>query len=122
MFWLPHLSWTSAPVGSNHRASCFAWHLPVPETRTINCDEDCFTSSHPGNNAEQQLISSITMPAPTYIISRVADPIFAVVIGLGAAAGRINREQKEKGKTTDQTIQDGLRYVQCIPNIFMVQG
>ena len=52
-----------------------------------------------------------TMPAPTYIISRVADPIFAVVIGLGAAAGRIKREQKEKGKTTDQTIQDGLRYV-----------
>ncbi|KAK0389764.1 hypothetical protein NLU13_3337 [Sarocladium strictum] len=49
------------------------------------------------------------MPAPTYIISKVADPIFAVVIGLGAAASRINREQKEKGKTTEETIQDGLR-------------
>jgi len=56
------------------------------------------------------------MPAPTYIISRVADPIFAMFIGLGAAAGRINREQKEKGKTTDQTIQDGLRYV-CIVSV-----
>lgn len=49
------------------------------------------------------------MPAPTYIISKVADPIFAVVIGLGAAGVRINREQKEKGKTTEHTIQDGLR-------------
>jgi hypothetical protein len=57
----------------------------------------------------QPTVVTIVMPAPTYIISRVADPIFAVVIGLGAAAGRINREQKEKGKTTEQTIQDGLR-------------
>ncbi|KAI2641967.1 hypothetical protein GGS21DRAFT_486822 [Xylaria nigripes] len=45
------------------------------------------------------------MAPPTYIISRVADPIFALVIGLGAAALRINREEKEKGKTTQQTIQ-----------------
>lgn len=49
-------------------------------------------------------------PAPsTYIISRVADPIFAVFIGLGAAATRINREEKAKGHTTDQTIEAGLR-------------
>ncbi|KAI3341264.1 hypothetical protein F4824DRAFT_496009 [Ustulina deusta] len=45
------------------------------------------------------------MAPPTYIISRVADPIFAVAIGLGAAALRINREEKEKGKTTQQTIE-----------------
>ncbi|KAL7941690.1 hypothetical protein V8C42DRAFT_348554 [Trichoderma barbatum] len=51
------------------------------------------------------------MPAPTYIISRVADPIFAVVIGLSAAATRINREEKDKGKTTNETIQAGLRRV-----------
>ncbi|CRK17986.1 hypothetical protein BN1723_021063, partial [Verticillium longisporum] len=37
------------------------------------------------------------MPAPTYIISRVADPIFALAIGLGAAVTRINREEKDKG-------------------------
>ena len=49
------------------------------------------------------------MPAPTYIISRVADPIFAVVIGLSAAATRINREGKEKGLTRQQTIDAGLR-------------
>ncbi|KAJ0166456.1 hypothetical protein CTA2_7279 [Colletotrichum tanaceti] len=41
---------------------------------------------------------------PTYIISKVADPIFALVIGLGAAATRINREEKEKGKNTQQTL------------------
>ncbi|KAI8955894.1 hypothetical protein F4801DRAFT_574098 [Xylaria longipes] len=45
------------------------------------------------------------MAPPTYIISRAADPIFALVIGLGAAALRINREEKEKGKTTRQTIE-----------------
>ncbi|KAI0972917.1 hypothetical protein F4678DRAFT_459774 [Xylaria arbuscula] len=45
------------------------------------------------------------MAPPTYIISRVADPIFAVVIGLGAATLRINREEKEKGKTTQQTLE-----------------
>ncbi|KAK8039183.1 hypothetical protein PG993_007594 [Apiospora rasikravindrae] len=44
------------------------------------------------------------MAPPTYIISKVADPIFALAIGLGAAATRINREEKEKGKTTQQTI------------------
>ncbi|KAK1985167.1 hypothetical protein LZ30DRAFT_779246 [Colletotrichum cereale] len=43
-------------------------------------------------------------PPPAYIISKVADPIFALVIGLSAAATRINREEKEKGKTTQQTI------------------
>jgi hypothetical protein len=50
------------------------------------------------------------MPAPTYIISRVADPIFALFIGLSAAATRINREEKAKGRSTDETIQTGLRY------------
>lgn len=44
------------------------------------------------------------MPAPTYIISRVADPIFGVLIGLGAAATRINREEKDKGQTTQETL------------------
>ncbi|KAI1130308.1 hypothetical protein F5Y10DRAFT_263201 [Nemania abortiva] len=49
------------------------------------------------------------MAPPTYIISRIADPIFAVAIGLGAAALRINREEKEKGKTTQQTIESVKR-------------
>lgn len=51
------------------------------------------------------------MPAPTYIISRVADPIFAVFIGLGAAVTRINREEKDKGRTGSQTIEAGLRRI-----------
>jgi L-cystine uptake protein TcyP (sodium:dicarboxylate symporter family) len=44
------------------------------------------------------------MAPPTYVISRVADPIFAVFVGLSAAAMRINREEKEKGRTTQETI------------------
>lgn len=43
------------------------------------------------------------MAAPTYIVSRVADPIFAVFIGFSAAALRINREEKAAGKTAQQT-------------------
>ncbi|KAL1841042.1 hypothetical protein VTJ49DRAFT_7473 [Mycothermus thermophilus] len=45
------------------------------------------------------------MAAPVYIISRVVDPIFAVFIGVSAAALRINREEKEKGRTTQETIE-----------------
>jgi len=57
------------------------------------------------------------MPAPTYIISRVADPIFAVFIGLSAAATRINREEKEKGKSTAETIEAARRcVVQVLPD------
>ncbi|CZT19721.1 uncharacterized protein RCC_05575 [Ramularia collo-cygni] len=39
-----------------------------------------------------------------YLISKAVDPIFAMSIGTLAAAVRINREEKEKGFTTDQTI------------------
>ncbi|KHO01894.1 uncharacterized protein MAM_00895 [Metarhizium album ARSEF 1941] len=51
------------------------------------------------------------MPAPAYIISRVADPVFAVFIGMSAAAMRISREEKAKGYTTQQTIDNGLRRI-----------
>ncbi|TLS25928.1 hypothetical protein PpBr36_07185 [Pyricularia pennisetigena] len=44
------------------------------------------------------------MPPPTYIISRVADPIFAVFIGISAAVTRVKREEKEKGRTSAQTM------------------
>ena len=50
------------------------------------------------------------MAPPAYIISRAADPIFAVFIGLSAAATRINREEKAKGKTTNETIEAARRY------------
>jgi L-cystine uptake protein TcyP (sodium:dicarboxylate symporter family) len=49
------------------------------------------------------------MAPPVYIISRVADPIFAVFIGVSAAALRINREEKEKGRTTRDTIEAARR-------------
>lgn len=55
------------------------------------------------------------MSAPAYIISRVADPIFAVFIGLSAAATRINREEKAKGKTTNETIEAAYRYEHLLP-------
>ncbi|KAG6037417.1 hypothetical protein E4U41_005154 [Claviceps citrina] len=50
------------------------------------------------------------MAAPAYIISRVADPIFAVLIGVSAAAMRINREETAKGYTAQQTVDNALRY------------
>ncbi|KAI1632628.1 hypothetical protein F4809DRAFT_645250 [Biscogniauxia mediterranea] len=48
---------------------------------------------------------------PAYIISRRADPIFAIAMGLAAAAMRINRDEKREGKTTQQTIQAAKRRV-----------
>lgn len=36
------------------------------------------------------------MRAPTYLIGRIADPLFAIFIGTSAAATRILREEKEK--------------------------
>ncbi|EME85619.1 uncharacterized protein MYCFIDRAFT_52915 [Pseudocercospora fijiensis CIRAD86] len=43
-----------------------------------------------------------------YLISRAIDPIFAVTVGITAAAVRINREEKEKGRSTEETI-DALK-------------
>ncbi|KAG5939745.1 hypothetical protein E4U59_002902 [Claviceps monticola] len=54
------------------------------------------------------------MAAPAYIISRVADPIFAVFIGVSATAMRINREEKAKGYTPRQTVDNGLRRIGSI--------
>ncbi|KFY33877.1 hypothetical protein V494_07241 [Pseudogymnoascus sp. VKM F-4513 (FW-928)] len=51
------------------------------------------------------------MAPPAYIISRAADPIFALFIGLGAATMRINREEKELGRSTKETIDAGLRRI-----------
>lgn len=49
------------------------------------------------------------MAPPAYIISRTLDPVFALFIGLGAATMRINREEKELGRSTKETIDAGLR-------------
>ncbi|PVH82798.1 hypothetical protein DL98DRAFT_125451 [Cadophora sp. DSE1049] len=48
---------------------------------------------------------------PTHLISRIGDPLFAIFIGVGAAATRINREEKEAGRSTGQTVESGLRRV-----------
>jgi Non-classical export protein 1 len=57
------------------------------------------------------------MAPPTYLISKVADPFFALFIGLSAAAIRINREEKELGHSTQQTIDAGFRYVNIAPSV-----
>ncbi|KAL2066476.1 hypothetical protein VTL71DRAFT_2547 [Oculimacula yallundae] len=66
-------------------------------------------------NPQSRLLHRNTMPpphaAPIHLISRLGDPIFAVFIGLGAAATRINREEKEMGRSTEETVQSGLRRV-----------
>ncbi|KAE8449284.1 hypothetical protein EG329_008451 [Mollisiaceae sp. DMI_Dod_QoI] len=51
------------------------------------------------------------MPAPAHLISKVGDPIFAIFIGVSAAATRINREEKDLGHSTQQTIDAGLRRI-----------
>jgi hypothetical protein len=49
------------------------------------------------------------MPAPVHLISKVADPIFAAFIGISAAVTRINREEKEKGRSSQETINSAFR-------------
>ncbi|PKS12137.1 hypothetical protein jhhlp_001435 [Lomentospora prolificans] len=50
--------------------------------------------------------------APTYIISRTMDPIFALFIGVGAAVTRIRREEMEKGRTNREIVDLALRTLQ----------
>ncbi|PSS22897.1 hypothetical protein M430DRAFT_16842 [Amorphotheca resinae ATCC 22711] len=49
------------------------------------------------------------MPSPAYLISKAGDPIFALFIGISAAATRINREEKEMGRSTQQTLDAARR-------------
>ncbi|KAI9672908.1 MAG: hypothetical protein M1829_004458 [Trizodia sp. TS-e1964] len=41
--------------------------------------------------------------AYSYIISKHLDPVFALAIGLSAAAVRIRREEREKGRGVEQS-------------------
>ncbi|KAF2207010.1 hypothetical protein CERZMDRAFT_102858 [Cercospora zeae-maydis SCOH1-5] len=50
----------------------------------------------------------------TYLISKAIDPIFAVSVGITAAVVRINREEKEKGRTTQQTLDALKRRTQLV--------
>ncbi|KAA6409660.1 MAG: Non-classical export 1 [Lasallia pustulata] len=50
-------------------------------------------------------------PRYNYIISKYTDPVFALFIGLSAAAVRIHREEKEKGRTGAEMWAVGLRRV-----------
>jgi hypothetical protein len=53
-----------------------------------------------------QLSSQLPLQSPELIHNhnRRLDPIFAITIGLSAAAIRINREEKAKGFTQQQTM------------------
>ena len=44
-----------------------------------------------------------------HLISRNLDPVFALFIGLGAAATRINREEKELGRSSKETVDSLFR-------------
>ncbi|TVY44747.1 hypothetical protein LOCC1_G002289, partial [Lachnellula occidentalis] len=67
--------------------------------------------SQPNLTSPPSYPSSPKMPPQTHIISRALDPVFAIVIGLGAAATRINREEKESGRSTRETVDHGLRRI-----------
>lgn len=64
----------------------------------------------------------IMPPSPTHLISRVGDPLFALFIGLSAAATRISREEKEQGRSTQQTIDAGFRYGLFVVSLFFLFG
>ncbi|RMX81402.1 hypothetical protein D0867_16287 [Hortaea werneckii] len=45
---------------------------------------------------------------------RAIDPIFATSVGVAAAVVRINREEKEKGRTTEQSVETFKRRVNMV--------
>ncbi|KAI7320571.1 hypothetical protein KC315_g9410 [Hortaea werneckii] len=53
------------------------------------------------------------MSAP-YLISKAIDPIFATSVGVAAAVVRINREEKEKGRTTAQSVETFKRRLNLV--------
>ncbi|CAD0090794.1 unnamed protein product [Aureobasidium mustum] len=53
----------------------------------------------------------MAVPRYAYIISKNLDPVFALFIGASAAVVRINRDEKEKGKTTQDTIESLKRRI-----------
>lgn len=57
------------------------------------------------------------MPPPPYLISKLADPIFAVAIGVAAALVRINREEKARDRRTADTLDAGLRWVRALCSV-----
>jgi hypothetical protein len=52
----------------------------------------------------QHTAYSIHHAPPTNTRNRGLDPLFAISIGLAAAVTRINREEKEKGRSTQQIV------------------
>ena len=62
------------------------------------------------------------MPPPAHLISKIGDPIFAVFIGLSAAATRINREEKELGHSTKETLDAGFRCVLIFHPLLVASG
>ncbi|KAJ8111920.1 hypothetical protein OPT61_g5596 [Boeremia exigua] len=59
---------------------------------------------HAGELSKTRTVSSAAQAASMNIISKALDPLFAISIGLAAAATRINREEKEKGRSTQETM------------------
>lgn len=72
-------------------------HSPFPRCKVI------------GTTLRLPTVPTASKMAQAYIISRAADPIFALFIGLSAAALRINREEKAKGKTTSDILEAARR-------------
>ena len=62
------------------------------------------------------------MPPPAHLISKIGDPLFAVFIGLSAAVTRINREEKELGHSTKETLDAGFRYVLIFHPLLVASG
>ncbi|KAL1306543.1 hypothetical protein AAFC00_005233 [Neodothiora populina] len=53
----------------------------------------------------------MSAPRYAYIISRNLDPVFAIFIGISATAVRVNRDEKDKGKTPAVMLEDIKRRV-----------
>ncbi|KAF2671889.1 hypothetical protein BT63DRAFT_452393 [Microthyrium microscopicum] len=57
-----------------------------------------------------------------YLISRNLDPLFAISIGIGAAAIRIRKDETKKGFTSQQTIDTVKRRARLVTHFVGLGG
>jgi len=88
----------SCPFRNCHLRRVLTFAPSLQRTNNIHTT----TSSRP--HCSKRVSKNPTIMAIQYIISKRLDPLFAISIGLAAAFTRINREEKEKGRSTQESI------------------
>jgi hypothetical protein len=64
----------------------------------------------------------IIQPQRSLIFSRRLDPLFALFVGVSAAAVRINKDEKKAGRETEETLETLKRRIRLVGRGFGLGG